>query len=75
MVTFWDTSSNQCYVKNAEKFQAIASNADHCVIAVETKISAKEFSGSLMADKSNEFMYQLLVCNSISTTVDCEYER
>jgi WD repeat-containing protein 35 len=74
IVTFWDTSSNQCYVKNAEKVLGITSNGDqNCVIAVETKVSVKDFSGAATSDKeSANYMYQLLVCNSISTTVDCK---
>lgn len=72
IVSFWDTNSNQCYSKNVDPIIAVAATIDHCVLAVETKISAKEFS--FMSDsKSKDYMYQLLVCNSISTTVDCEF--
>ncbi|XP_055618976.1 WD repeat-containing protein 35 [Toxorhynchites rutilus septentrionalis] len=72
IVTFWDTNSNQCYSKHVDPVLVMVANVDHCVLAVETKISAKEFS--FMNDsKSKDFMYQLLVCNSISTTVDSKY--
>lgn len=71
LISFWDTNSNQCYSKQVDPIIAMTATTDHCVLAVETKISAKEFS--FMNDsKSKDYMYQLLVCNSISTTVDCK---
>lgn len=70
-VTFWDTNSNQCYAKQIDALMSMAASVDHCVLAVETRMTGKEFS--IVAEgKGKELMYQLLVCNSISTTVDCE---
>ncbi|XP_058123724.1 WD repeat-containing protein 35-like [Anopheles ziemanni] len=71
-VTFWDTNSNQCYAKQIEPMMSMASSADHCVIAVETRMTGKEFS-VVSEGKGKDLMYQLLICNSISTTVDSKY--
>lgn len=66
VITFWDTVSNQCNHKHVDEPVAMASSTDHCVIAVECQnISSKDRS-------SQEKKYQLLICNSISTTVDCK---
>lgn len=66
VITFWDTVSNQCNHKHVDEPVAMASSTDHCVIAVECQnISSKDRS-------LHEKKYQLLICNSISTTVDCK---
>ncbi|XP_049547434.1 WD repeat-containing protein 35 [Anopheles darlingi] len=71
-VTFWDTNSNQCYSKQIDAIMSMAATNDHCVIAVETKMTGKEFS-IVSEGKGKDLMYQLLICNSISTTVDSKY--
>lgn len=50
----------------------IASNADHCVIAVEYFNVQPKDPNIIVETNFKEKKYQLLICNSISTTVDCE---
>lgn len=71
-VCFWDTISNQCFVKQIENPLAIAAGTDHCIIAVESsKIIAKD--SNIVIENFKDQMYQLLICNSMSTTVDAKY--
>lgn len=72
VVTFWDTISNQCNNKHIDEPIAMASSTDHCVIAVEcSNATSKDSNKTEEAERRNK-KYQLLICNSISTTVDCE---
>lgn len=49
----------------------MAANLDHCVIAVESpKVESKDLQSDTRKDVQ---MYQLLICNSMSTTVDSKY--
>ncbi|KFB51289.1 hypothetical protein ZHAS_00019340 [Anopheles sinensis] len=48
---------------------SMAASADHCVIAVETRMPGKEYS-VVSEGKGKDLIYQLLICNSISTTDD-----
>lgn len=68
-ITFWDTVANQCNQKTVDEPVAMVSCADHCAIAVT---SANGKDATLAAGK-NEKRYQLLICNSIGTTVDCKW--
>lgn len=68
-ITFWDTVANQCNQKTVDEPVGMVSCADHCAIAVAS-YNGKD--ANLAADKS-EKRYQLLICNSIGTTVDCKW--
>lgn len=72
IVTFWDTNSNQCNNKHVDEPIAMASSLDHCVIAVECPNLSSKDSNVVIANNKQEKKYQLLICNSISTTVDCK---
>lgn len=49
----------------------MASSSEHCVIAVEYLNVAPKDPNIVVETNFKEKKYQLLVCNSISTTVDC----
>lgn len=66
-ITFWDTVANQCNQKTVDEPVAIVSCADHCAIAVD---SGGGKDGNALNGKDKR--YQLLICNSIGTTVDCK---
>lgn len=72
VVTFWDTVSNQCNNKHIDEPIAMAASSDHCVIAVECPNIASKDPNVLIENDKQDKKYQLLICNSISTTVDCE---
>lgn len=73
VVNFWDTTSEQCFTKPIDNPLAIASSADHCIIAVESsKVDTKDVN-IIIQNKFTEQIYQLLICNSMSTTVDSKY--
>lgn len=73
VITFWDTVSNQCIHKYIDTPIAMAASTDHCAIAMEClNISCKD-PNVLIETNLREKNYQLLICNSISTTVDCEF--
>lgn len=67
-ITFWDTVSNQCFIKQVDNVLAMASTAEHCAIAVECIRQPEEKD-----DPADCEMFQLLVCNTMSTTVDAKY--
>ncbi|XP_063704292.1 WD repeat-containing protein 35 [Culicoides brevitarsis] len=70
-MVFWDTSSNQCFTKQIDKPLGLASNNDHCVIAIESSSLGVPRDTSLALDR--EKIYQLVICNCMSTTVDARY--
>lgn len=72
-ITFWDTVSNQCYHKPVDETLGIAATADHCVIAVECRDLVSKDPNIVIETNFKEKKYQLMICNSISTTVDCKY--
>lgn len=72
VVTFWDTVSNQCNIKHIDEPIAMGSSTDHCVIAVESPKTTVRDSNQNSQNEKQDKRYQLLICNSISTTVDCE---
>lgn len=74
-ITFWDTVSNQCYHKPVDEALGIAASVDHCVIAVECHILVTKDPNIVIETNLKEKKYQLLICNAISTTVDCEYDK
>lgn len=68
VLTFWDTSSNHRYLKEIETVIAMSGFGEHCVIAVEcSSINISKDSNG------NQKKYQLMICNSIGTTVDGEF--
>lgn len=71
IVTFWDTVSGQCNNKHVDEPIAMASSLDHCVIAVECPNLSSKDPNIGFSNSKQEKKYQLLICNSISTTVDC----
>lgn len=71
-ITFWDTESSQCFHKPVDTTLAIAAANDHCVIAVENIGLVSKDPNIVIETNFKERKYQLLVCNSISTTVDCK---
>lgn len=72
-VTFWDTATNQCYPKQVENVLGIISNNDHCAIAVETQKIIPKDPNITVENNFKDQMFQLLICNSMSTTVDSKY--
>lgn len=62
----------QCYLKQIDTPLGIASSQDHCVIAVEYLNVASKDPNMTVETNFKDRKYQLLVCNSISTTVDCK---
>uniref|UniRef100_A0A1B0CRZ4 Uncharacterized protein n=1 Tax=Lutzomyia longipalpis TaxID=7200 RepID=A0A1B0CRZ4_LUTLO len=72
--TFWDTASNQCFSKTVDVPLCVAASADHCVIAVEApRLASRDANVSVETNFGDHPMFQLLVCNSMSTTVDSRY--
>lgn len=72
VVTFWDTISNQCNNKHVDEPIAMASSTDHCVIAVECPSIISKDPNVVIENNKLDKKFQLLICNSISTTVDCK---
>lgn len=68
MITFWDTVSNQCFIKQVDNVLGMASTTEHCAIAVECIRQPDEKDDRTECEK-----FQLLVCNTMSTTVDAKY--
>lgn len=62
----------QCYLKHIDTPLGIASCQDHCIIAVEYFNVASKDPNMTVETNFKDRKYQLLVCNSISTTVDCK---
>ena len=70
IIVFWDTNTNQTFSKYVDNIIGITATADHCCIVIETvKIILKD-PNIIIESQFNEQMYQLMICNSISTTVD-----
>lgn len=77
VITFWNTVSNQSFLKEVEPTLCLAASNEHCVLGVECVSSnMKEIALSTLEGRPNaspdDRVYQLLLCNSIGTTVDCE---
>lgn len=62
----------QCYLKQIDTPLGFASTQDHCIIAVEYLNVASKDPNMTVETNFKDRKYQLLVCNSISTTVDCK---
>ncbi|XP_022212220.2 WD repeat-containing protein 35 isoform X1 [Drosophila obscura] len=77
VITFWNTVSNQSFLKEVEPTLCLAASSEHCVLGVECVSSnIKEIALSTLENRSNaadDRVYQLLLCNSIGTTVDSKY--
>ncbi|XP_037949951.1 WD repeat-containing protein 35 [Teleopsis dalmanni] len=75
VITFWNTTVNQSFLKEVEPALCMAASNDHCVICVECLNSnIKDIALESFERKGNDDKcYQLLLCNSIGTTVDSKY--
>ncbi|XP_034107561.1 WD repeat-containing protein 35 [Drosophila albomicans] len=78
VITFWNTVSNQSFLKEVEPTLCLAASNEHCVLGVECVSSnIKEIALSTLEGRANaspdDRVYQLLLCNSIGTTVDSKY--
>lgn len=79
IITFWNTNSDQVFVKEVETCIGMAASQQYCVLAIEcTNTNLKELAINTidMGRKiisGRDKLYQLLLCNSIGTTVDCMY--
>lgn len=71
-ITFWDTATNERYYKQVDQSLAMAATNDHCIIAIESLNVMTKDPNIVIETNFKEKKYQLLICNSISTTVDCE---
>ncbi|XP_069964881.1 WD repeat-containing protein 35 isoform X2 [Bactrocera oleae] len=76
VITFWNTVSNQSFLKEVEPALGMAACNDHCVLAVECLNS--NMKENIVTDATNPIQnddkcYQLMLCNSIGTTVDSKY--
>lgn len=60
-VTFWNTSNNTCCTKHVRALISMASQGEHCVLAVKNDPS-----------QGGE-QYALLVCNAIATPIDTKH--
>lgn len=58
-VVFWDTKTDDKYVKYVKKLIAIRAAGDHCVLVTRTE--------------DNSDQYILILCNAIGTPVDSKY--
>lgn len=64
----------QCFLKQIDIPLCVASSNDHCVVAVEQEsLIASKDPNMIVETNFKDRKYQLLVCNSISTTVDCKF--
>lgn len=74
-LVFWDTASNQCFTKQIDTPLGLAANNDHCVVALESiKFSIRDTAVSNdLATSFRDKVYQLIICNTMSTTVDARY--
>ncbi|XP_067008662.1 WD repeat-containing protein 35 [Anabrus simplex] len=57
IVTFWDTKNNECFNKYVRSLLGVASSGEHSVLATRTE----------------EGQYVLMLCNAIGTPVDTKY--
>ncbi|XP_017844567.1 WD repeat-containing protein 35 isoform X1 [Drosophila busckii] len=77
VITFWNTVTNQSFLKEVEPTLCLAASNEHCVLGVECVSSnIKEIALSTLearAPGQDDHVYQLLLCNSIGTTVDSKY--
>ena len=62
------------YLKEVEPCLGMAACNEHCVLAVECiNGNIKDLAlTALERQNSDDKLYQLLLCNSIGTTVDCK---
>lgn len=72
IVTFWDSASNQCYTKNIDAALGMVAHGEHCVLAIETQKIIPKDTNIVVETTTKEQVYQLLICNSLGTTVDCK---
>lgn len=68
-ITFWDTVSNQCFIKQVDTVIGMAATTEHCVMALE---HIRQPDDKDMPSEAAE-KFQLLVCNTMSTTLDAKY--
>lgn len=72
VVSFWDTASSQSNHKHIDEPIAMAASTDHCVIAVECPNIMSKDPNVVIETNHRDKKHQLLICNSIGTTVDCK---
>lgn len=65
----------QCFLKQIDPPSCVAATTDHCVIAVEYSQVTPKDPNILVETHFKDKKYQLLVCNAISTTVDCKCDE
>lgn len=73
MVIFWDTKGNQTTSKVVDYVLGIHSSGDHCVITCETQKIIPKDTNIVVETSFKDQMYQLIICNSLGTTVDSKY--
>lgn len=72
VVTFWDTQSNQFYSKNIDTPLGMVAAGEHCAFAIEAQKFVTKDS-NVVVENFKDQMYQILICNSLGTTVDSKY--
>ena len=50
----------------------MVAHGEHCVLAIETQKIVPKDINIVVETTTKEQVYQLLICNSLGTTVDCE---
>lgn len=73
MVIFWDTKGNQTTSKVVDYVLGIHSSGEHCVITCETQKIIPKDTNIVVETSFKDQMYQLIICNSLGTTVDSKY--
>lgn len=71
IVTFWDMVTDQTSQKIIDSPIAMASSNGHCVIAAHCASITSKDPNIVIETSAREKKFQLVICNSISTTVDC----
>jgi hypothetical protein len=72
VITFWDTTSNQCHLKYIESPLGMAAFGNHAVIANEIHPIVNKDVNAVYESNSKDPLYQLMICSSIGTTIDGE---
>lgn len=72
IITFWDMLTNQTNQKFIDTPISMASSNGHCVIALQCANITSKDPNIVIETNSREKKFQLMICNSISTTVDCK---
>ncbi|XP_011196664.1 WD repeat-containing protein 35 [Zeugodacus cucurbitae] len=76
VITFWNTLSNQSFLKEVEPALGMAACSEYCVLAVEclnSNMKENIITDAKNQNQNDDKCYQLMLCNSIGTTVDSKY--